>query len=58
MRKEDGYVREGHIARTLTRERDLRIVLVVMTAGSRIASIAPTRPHPFMRSAGICDCIY
>lgn len=37
MRTEDAYVREGHTARTLTREHDLRIVLVVMKAASRIA---------------------
>jgi quercetin dioxygenase-like cupin family protein len=36
MRKEDAYEREGHTARTLTREPDLRIVLVVMKAASRI----------------------
>jgi quercetin dioxygenase-like cupin family protein len=37
MREEETYLREGHSARTLTREHDLRIVLVVMKAGSRIA---------------------
>ena len=30
-------MREGHTARTLTREHDLRIVLIVMKAASRIA---------------------
>jgi len=37
MRREDAYRREGHTARTLVREQDLRIVLVVMKAGARIA---------------------
>src|SRR5574338_117229 len=37
MRREDAYQRDGHTARTLVRERDLRIVLVVMRAGARIA---------------------
>ena len=37
MRHEDAYEREGHTARTLVREDDLRIVLVVMRAGARIA---------------------
>lgn len=37
MRVEDAYVREGHTARTLTREPDLRIVLIVMKAASRLA---------------------
>ena len=36
MRREDAYQREGHTARTLAREDDLRIVLVVMKAGARI----------------------
>ena len=37
MRREDAFLREGHTARTLVREPDLRIVLVVMKAGARIA---------------------
>jgi quercetin dioxygenase-like cupin family protein len=37
MRTSDAYAREGHTARTLVREPDLRIVLVVMRAGARIA---------------------
>jgi quercetin dioxygenase-like cupin family protein len=37
LRKEDAYQREGHTARTLVRKPDLRIVLVVMKAGARIA---------------------
>lgn len=37
MRHEEAYTREGHTARTLARERDLRIVLVVMKATARIA---------------------
>lgn len=36
MRGEDVYAREGHTARTLVREPDLRIVLLVMKAGSRV----------------------
>ena len=34
MRAEDTYARDGHTARTLVREADLRIVLMVMRAGS------------------------
>ncbi len=37
MRLEDAYARVGHTARTLVREPDLRIILIVMKAGSRIA---------------------
>jgi quercetin dioxygenase-like cupin family protein len=37
LRKEDAYLREGHTARTLVRKADLRIVLVVMKTGARIA---------------------
>ena len=37
MRREESYRREGHTARTLVREPDTRIVLVVMKAGARIA---------------------
>ncbi|MDQ2642888.1 MAG: hypothetical protein M3020_03670 [Myxococcota bacterium] len=37
MRREDAYNREGHTGRTLVREQDLRIVLVVMKAGARLA---------------------
>jgi quercetin dioxygenase-like cupin family protein len=37
LRKSDAYAREGHTARTLVRKPDLRIVLVVMKAGARIA---------------------
>lgn len=36
MRHEEAYVRDGHAARTLAREHDLRVVLIVMKAGSRI----------------------
>jgi quercetin dioxygenase-like cupin family protein len=37
MRQEEAYQREGHTARTLVRELDLRIVLVVMKEDGRIA---------------------
>ncbi len=37
MRGEDVYAREGHTARTLIRTSDLRIVLVAMRAGAKIA---------------------
>ncbi|HEX3481938.1 MAG TPA: hypothetical protein VHT91_43290 [Kofleriaceae bacterium] len=37
LRSEDAYRRDGHTARTLVREPALRIVLVVMKAGARIA---------------------
>lgn len=37
LRAEDAYVRQGHTARTLVREPDLRILLLVMKVDSRIA---------------------
>jgi quercetin dioxygenase-like cupin family protein len=37
LRAEESFLREGHTARTLVREPALRIVLVVMKAGARIA---------------------
>lgn len=37
MRQEEAYSREGHTARTLVREQDVRVVLIAMKAGSRIA---------------------
>ena len=37
LRREAAYRRDGHTARTLLRRPDLRIVLVVMEAGARIA---------------------
>jgi quercetin dioxygenase-like cupin family protein len=37
LRREDAYQRDGHTARTLVREDDIRIVLIVMRAGARIA---------------------
>jgi quercetin dioxygenase-like cupin family protein len=37
LRKHDAYLREGHTARTLVRKADLRVVLVVMQAGARMA---------------------
>jgi quercetin dioxygenase-like cupin family protein len=36
MRAHKAYARDGHTARTLVREPDLRIVLVAMKAGARI----------------------
>ena len=36
LRELEGYHRDGHIARTLVREEDLRVVLIVATAGARI----------------------
>lgn len=40
LRREGGYARDGHTARTLLREPDLRIVFIVMRQG---ASMAPHR---------------
>jgi quercetin dioxygenase-like cupin family protein len=37
LRSEDVYLRDGHTARTLVREPALRIVLLVIKAGARIA---------------------
>ena len=37
LRKEAAYERDGHTARTLVRKPDLRIVLIVMKPGARIA---------------------
>lgn len=38
LRAEDAYQRDGHTARTLVREPSVRIVLVVMRAGAKIAA--------------------
>ena len=37
MRQEEAYARGGHTAGTLVREPDLRIVLIVLKAGGKIA---------------------
>src|SRR4029077_14945781 len=37
MRGEEAYPREGHTARALVREHDMRVVLIAMKAGARIA---------------------
>lgn len=37
LRRGDPYHREGHAARTLVREDDLRVVLIAMRAGARLA---------------------
>src|SRR4051794_15665474 len=37
LRTGDAYTREGHTARTLVREPNVRIVLLVIKAGARIA---------------------
>lgn len=37
MRGEPAYLRDGHTARALVREADLRVMLIAMKAGSRIA---------------------
>jgi quercetin dioxygenase-like cupin family protein len=37
MREEESYRREGHTARTLVRAPDLRVVLVAIKGGGRIA---------------------
>lgn len=36
LRQEEAYERNGHTARTLVREPDLRVVLLVMKGGARI----------------------
>ena len=37
LRREDAYARDGHTARTLLRESDLRIVLIAMRKGASIS---------------------
>ena len=37
LRAEEAYVREGHTARTLVRQPDLRVVLIAIRGGGRIA---------------------
>jgi quercetin dioxygenase-like cupin family protein len=57
MRQENAYTREGHTARTLIREPDLRVVLIVMQAGAvmaehqadETASIHPLSGHVRLR---------
>lgn len=38
LRGEEAYARDGHTARTLVREHDLRVVLIAMQADSRVAA--------------------
>jgi quercetin dioxygenase-like cupin family protein len=38
MRSEEPYAREGHTARTLVREDELRVVLIAMKDGARVAA--------------------
>lgn len=40
LRRGDHYLHEGHAARTLVREDALRVVLIAMRAGARIAEHA------------------
>jgi quercetin dioxygenase-like cupin family protein len=47
MRQEDGYERNGHTARTLLRAPDLRVQLIVIRSGSRMAE------HQAIASASI-----
>lgn len=57
LRREDAYQREGHTARTLVREQDLRVVLVALRAGARIGehhasqtvSVLPLSGHVRLR---------
>jgi quercetin dioxygenase-like cupin family protein len=37
LRQEEAYAREGHTARTLVREPDLRVVFMAIKAGGRVA---------------------
>jgi len=48
LRGETAYEREGHTARTLVREPDLRIVLMVMKAGAVI------KEHRVKETASLC----
>lgn len=47
MRGEENYQRNGHNARTLVREADLRVVLIVMKAGTEMAE------HDVQQSAAL-----
>ena len=47
LRAEHAYDREGHTARTLRRAHDLRVVLMAMRAGSRMA------PHHIGHSVSV-----
>jgi|RhiMethySRZTD1v2_1073278.scaffolds.fasta_scaffold21049_5 quercetin dioxygenase-like cupin family protein len=47
MRQEDAYERNGHAARTLLRAPDLRVLLIVIKGGSRMAE------HQAIASASI-----
>jgi quercetin dioxygenase-like cupin family protein len=59
VRLEEAYQRDGHSARTLVREADLRVVLIAMKAGARIAqhrasasvSVHTLRGHARLRVA-------
>jgi len=53
MRREEAYAREGHTARTLVREPDLRVVLIAMQAGSRIPEHTVTGTASIQTLAGL-----
>lgn len=56
MRREDAYQREGHAARTLIREDDMRISCRRdERAGARIADMERTTRLRSTRSADTCD---
>lgn len=47
LRREDAYARDGHTARTIVRESDLRIVVIAMRGGASMV------PHQTAHTAAI-----
>ena len=52
MRAEEAYSRNGHTARTLIHEPDLRVVLIVLKAGNRIEKHKAKGPSSIQTVSG------
>lgn len=53
LRQEDAYQRSGHTARTMVREGDLRVVLIVMKDGARIPQHTAQETTSIQTTAGL-----
>jgi quercetin dioxygenase-like cupin family protein len=53
LRREEPYAREGHTGRTLVREPDLRVVLIAIRAGERMAEHAANATMSIYTLAGL-----
>lgn len=53
LQREEPYAREGHTGRTLVREPDLRVVLIAIRAGERMAEHAANATMSIHTLAGL-----